>query len=371
MRCIEASEFVSALMDGETVPRDAAEHIGQCESCKALLTEYAEMGAELRREASLIMPAQASLGKWKTEKKIKSNFWEKGWQSMRIPRFAFALLLIAVVGLSSSLVLVKVRAQTQGPVLLLHIKTADRPAISCPLLIQGQHSTPCGSVMSLQSGMFVSGYRILDVEGSRVQLGVRTKLNPSPLTDGKGRTGSLDDVEGLPEAEYSFEPGEKLEVEGDRGTPIVVTGEYLDHMPTLMSGENNLDPEPDIMRIVSPVLLRDKKEVFDFEGFMGTANEKGQGIDIYTPQTGRYVLSLTPIPGAIEGKLRQSRISFQENGISYEFLMGVPVARGDKVWVLHEPDYKPSQDSASNNDNASFAGTFPLTALHRIPTTSN
>ena len=367
MKCEESAEFVSALIDGEPIPRDAAEHIGLCASCKVRLKEYVEMSAELRRIAILAISAQVPPAVWKRERNTKSNFWEKGWQSMRIPRFAFALLLVAIIGLSSSLVLVKVRAQTQGSVLMLHIKTGNAPAIPCPLLIQGQHSAPCASVLSLQSGMFVSGYRILETEGSRVQLGARTKLTPSPFVEGKTRAVSTNDIEGLPETDYPFAPGEKLEIEGDGGTPIVITGEYVDHMPTLLTGKNNLDPEPDVMRIVSPVLLCDKKEVFDFEGFVGSDIKKGQGVMIYTPQTGRYVLSLTQIPGAIEGKLKESRISFQVNGVSYEFLMSVPVARADKIWVLHEPDFKPS----GNNDNRSFAGSIVLDHLHPATVTKN
>ncbi len=53
MKCEEAAEFVSALCDGEKIPRAAAEHVGECDVCATRLTEYAEMGAELRRVASL------------------------------------------------------------------------------------------------------------------------------------------------------------------------------------------------------------------------------------------------------------------------------------------------------------------------------
>jgi hypothetical protein len=174
----------------------------------------------------------------------------------------------------------------------------------------------------------------------------------------------------LAETEYSFEPGETLKIEGDGSIPITITGQYTDHLPTI-PGEDNLDPQPDVMRIVSPVLLRNKKEIFDFEGFIGADIEKGQGVNIYTPETGLYVLALSPMPGAVEGKLQQSRISFQMDGASYVFLMAVPVARADKVWILHEPDFRPTQATPGARDDQSFAGSISLSRLPQTATTHN
>jgi hypothetical protein len=43
MICDEAAEHISALYDGETIPRHAAEHIGECEGCRAQLRDYMEL----------------------------------------------------------------------------------------------------------------------------------------------------------------------------------------------------------------------------------------------------------------------------------------------------------------------------------------
>jgi negative regulator of sigma E activity len=59
MTCQDAVDFVSALCDGERIPREAAEHIGQCDDCRARLQDYAILGAELRRTASLHSPENA------------------------------------------------------------------------------------------------------------------------------------------------------------------------------------------------------------------------------------------------------------------------------------------------------------------------
>ena len=69
MKCEDAAEHVSALCDGETIPRVAAKHIGECEVCRARLSAYSTMGAELRRLASVSGRAREN---WKV------GSWEKG-----------------------------------------------------------------------------------------------------------------------------------------------------------------------------------------------------------------------------------------------------------------------------------------------------
>src|SRR4051812_38551848 len=114
MNCIEAAEFVSALCDGEMVPPEAAAHIGGCELCQERLREYSAMGVEMRRVASLETIPQLEQPAWHGSGSRLARFWQKGWESMRIPKFAFALLVIAVFALASSLVVNKVGAHSEG-----------------------------------------------------------------------------------------------------------------------------------------------------------------------------------------------------------------------------------------------------------------
>jgi predicted anti-sigma-YlaC factor YlaD len=46
MNCGLATEFVSALCDGERIPREAAEHISECGACRVKLSAYSEIGAQ-------------------------------------------------------------------------------------------------------------------------------------------------------------------------------------------------------------------------------------------------------------------------------------------------------------------------------------
>ena len=127
----------------------------------------------------------------------------------------------------------------------------------------------------------------------------------------------------------------------------------------------------DELRVISPILLRGKEVVFDFEGFETTAIEKRQGVVFYTPREGRYVLSLLPFEAAVQGQIRRSRVSFEMNGQSYAFLMGAPIARAEQMWILHEPTYKPSLEEPGRRDDQAFAGTSDLTHLLAKPPAKN
>src|ERR1700681_90150 len=121
MICDEAAEFVSALCDGEMISREASEHIGACAPCRALLSEYMEMGAELRCAASFGIEDSVSPRVWTKPHGIFAIWWQKGWGDMKIPRLAFAVLIGVIVVLVSTLAVVKVGAHSDGTVVVLKI----------------------------------------------------------------------------------------------------------------------------------------------------------------------------------------------------------------------------------------------------------
>jgi hypothetical protein len=188
------------------------------------------------------------------------------------------------------------------------------------------------------------GYQInlLTRDGNRIELGVRTKVYPSPLGTGIYRQ---EDLEREPQSHYWFEPGETLQMDVAGVGTLPVTGEWMDHMPpagSFNTRNHDLDPGPDEMRIMSPLLLRGKKVVGDMEGGGTSIGQQGV-ISIYLPEEGLFELSLSHLEGAVEGRIRSNRISFTSNGHSYEFITGEPVARTEQVWVLHTPNFKPPE----------------------------
>jgi len=340
MDCKEAAEFVSALYDGETIPRTAAEHIGDCEVCKARLKSYMEIGVELRRTASLYVPEAAQPRLWDKPQWSLKIWWKKGWETMRIPRLAFAVMSAGIVVLASSLAVVGVRAHSDGTVVMLKVTLGSgHPSTPCPLSTTDKKNDVCGAVAALNEGIITYKWKLLQKEGNRVQLGFRSKLDPKIVGSGSYSFSAVDD---LPEKQYWFEPGETLEVDLPNNGKMSVTGEWMDHIPAFYGQQEDSDPGPGQLRVRSPLLLRDKTVAGDFEGGSAVADEVGKGVDIYMPGEGRFRFSLSPFKGAIEGRLKLNRITFESNGQPYVLITSTPIARGETVWVLHEPNFKPS-----------------------------
>jgi hypothetical protein len=358
MNCGEAAESVSALSDGETISREVAKHIGECARCRARLLEYAEMGAELCRLSSLQSAEEEKAPRWQKTQSATPNWWRKRSSTVRIPTSAFALMLLAIIALASSLTIVKVRAHSQGTVLMLTGETASGRTVRCALSFEDEKLNSCASEEIVTGVRELYGFRIISRDGDRIELGVRAKR-------GSDVPSSVNDVDQLPETRYWFQPGEKLHVDVQGSRPMVVSGELLDHLPPLLavSGEQ-LDPGPGELRFVDPALLRGKEVLHDFQGVTVSGAAKGGGIELYAPHDGRYEISLSPLRGAAEGRVNGSRISFELNGWPYEVLTGAPVARPGRVWILRLPN----DESASADDDRGFAAYVPMTQyLAKVP----
>lgn len=358
--CAEAAEFVSALCDGELIPSAAAEHIGRCAVCGTRLKEYVEIGAELRRVASLHTVETEKVPFWGAAQRITPNWWLKGWETMKIPRFAFALLLVAVVVLGSSLTIMGVRAHTQGPVLMLTAKTASGHTVNCALSLVDEKAASCGSIVAVTGGAEASEFRVISKQEDLIEIGVRAQFLRGPGSF------SSDQTENSPETIYWFQPGEKLEAKMEGSQPMTVTGELLDHMPTSLAvgGSEQLDPNPNEVRFVVPVLVRGDGVVYDFDGMTVTSTKKENGIELYAPHDGRYIVSLSPLEGSVEGRIKDSRVTFELNGQPYQFLTGSPVARGERIWILHLPDGK---DSSRGDEHAFVSGVSLAQYLAKTP----
>jgi hypothetical protein len=352
MKCEEATEFVSALCDGGMIPQAAAEHIGDCAACHTRLKEYAEMGAELRRAASLQAVEETEVKLWKQVPRITPKWWGKGWETMRIPRFAFAILLAVTVVLGSSLVMVRAHAHTQGPVLMLTAKSATGHTVRCALSLKDEKADSCGSVRVVNGGGELFGFRVISDQGDRIEIGVRARFLPRNAGSGSF---SSDQIDGFPETTYWLQVGEKLEAKVEGADPMTITGELLDHMPTSLSvgGDEQLDPNPGEVRFVAPVFVRGHEVVCDFDGMTVKSVEKDHGIVLHVPHDGRYLVSLSPLEGAMEGQIKESRVTFELNGQTYEFLTGAPIAQGNRIWILHLPN----QEAPDKSDEREFVSS--------------
>lgn len=359
MRCEDAEEFVSALCDGQRIPREAAEHIGECEKCRTWLQDYAMLGAELRRTASLNSPkdiqasehlliSAATLAKQAKEKRRLGVWWKKGAKAMRIPRFAFVLMLLLIVGLSSGLVVVRARSNAQGPVLLVTLRLPNSDSSwQCALSTRGDQKEGCAGVMDAKNrGMLEVGIRFLAMQGDRIALGIRRQFLPlSP--NGGSFTFSTADLENLPIQQYELEPGQKLQIEIEGLGKAELTGELLDHMPVLpLAPHATLDPDQDELRMISPLLLRGREAIIDMDHGSATGTGKDGAVWIYAPDVGRLIVSAENFQGAVKGQVSQSRIDFEIGGKKYQLLAAAPITRAQEVWVQFDPNFQSSENPA-------------------------
>jgi hypothetical protein len=267
---------------------------------------------------------------------------------MRIPRVAFALLLLAIAGLGSGLVIERARAQNQGAVLMMTAKMASGGTIRCAMSSRDQNKNSC----ALLGPKLQLAFRVASLSGEEIELGVRAKADPNAPTVG-GQTFTIQALENIPEQLYSFHPGQELKIEIPGFGPMVVTGDLLDHMPPLLGMDVKTDPDPNKLQVISPILLQGKRVLHDFEG--GSAMDSA--VQIYVPDSGLWVFSLRPLEGAVEGRVNQNRVSFEVGKQSYTLVSGMPVARTERIWVLHDPKDVP--DARGAFIGGSPTGTIP------------
>jgi hypothetical protein len=357
MKCEETAEFVSALYDGERIPREAAEHLGQCDRCGDRLAAYSAIGAELRRAASQLGPLEVTGCKWDVRERTRPTWRKVCLESMRIPRFAFALMLVAILLLSGGL-LVRARPNETGSVLWLAVKMPpDNKVFHVAIATDGEpRSDGFGHFMSVPTGGILSmNARFLRREGERVEFGVKTRYeNPAPHFSGSAE----DRLKDIAEQDVWVEPGKYAEVSVPGLGAAQFAGDFIDHKPpSFFTPEDTVDPKANEFRIFSPVLIRGKEVVFN-EGGASSSGEStpGTGVAVYWPGEGRFLFSPAPFKGAVEGSVFESQVKFSLNGQEFVLLTAVPVTRQEHIWMKHEPLYKPSAHNPEANDDEGSLG---------------
>jgi len=340
MICDDTAEYISALCDGETIPPPAAQHIGACPDCQARLSDYLAMGVELRRAASLGLADAVPSRVWSKPQNRVATWWQKGWETMRIPRVAFAVLVAGILVLASALVVNRARAQNTGNVVLLTVAGPDLPPSDCAISTEDKDQAPYWS-WKIGARPVALKIRLLARDGGRLRLALRTRVY-HPGEDMGALTRDADLAARL--QEVWFEPGESLKVDVPEVGTLTFKGQWIDHMPIM----GLLDPGPTEVRFGRPLLLKDQRVVGDLSGRIGgifTEDRQDWAMDCTVPGQGRFQISLLPMKGAVEAHVDLGQVSFEEGGHSWEFVNGVPVCRADHVWVLHRPTLKTEDEN--------------------------
>lgn len=369
MNCELVEEYISALCDGQRIPHVAAQHIGTCERCQSELSEYATIGAELRRLASIDEAVPVAQVDWKQEIVRKTGWWRKGLATMKIPRLAFGAMLIAIIALLSGLVIVRARAGAATARFLeleYKLPPTGTPHI-CVLRADGsQKDNLCNFVSHGRKGLFLINTRVIANSGDRAQLGIRAKYIPGAGEAEVNYTEAL--FKDIPEKVLSIGPGDNQEIQVAGLGAVEVEGKYLDHIPPLVYlPQETLDPNPKEFRIVAPVLVRDNEVIVN--GGVGSSIETGSPdatLMLYAPGEGRYLISVIPFDGGVEGTVHLGQITFSLEGHEYLLLTSMPITVSEHVWVKHERDFKPSERMARSSDARDDRPMFLVRSLRKL-----
>jgi len=162
--------------------------------------------------------------RWEQNPRPNASWWKKGGETVRIPRFAFVLLLVAVFMLASALVIGRVRAHTRGRVLMLAAKPVEGHTLPCTLSVGGDGSCRFVQMEGAEGGRGVYKFRIIADDEKQIELGIRSARVYRHISN--------DDIDELPETAYSFTPGETLHIDVPGAGDMAVNGELWDHYPS-------------------------------------------------------------------------------------------------------------------------------------------
>lgn len=356
MNCQDIQPFVSALYDGESVPQEAAEHIGACPTCKGRLREYAEMGAELRLLACAMPGAEPTpLGELPTG----GNRWARGLTArVFVPRFALGLGIIAIVGLTVGLAIMRAQGTGLWFQYNVSIPQAERPAGGITgvtgmggLLHAGGQNGYAFLRNGEGSAKFVVEIKALQVQSDLVKLSVRARdFNPLPGSEeekavnirGAWVPQVLDQIfAGTTDQEFDYMPGQKLVIPVEGGGSLTLSGKVYQIRPTVW-GPAALKP--------GEIALRDGALVRGNEflgkilgGARGQADNSAFGVCV--PKLGALVFALKPFEGAVQGVAEYGEARFTIDGEEYTLFSATPITGGPQpreIWVCHAPNCPPS-----------------------------
>ena len=289
---------------------------------------------------------------------------------MRIPRFAFALMLVVIVTLSTGLVLVGAKEKAE-PIFQFQIKSPSNSNAPNGMGVtynfsltdlsknEGCKNDGCGLAQDEPDGMLVYVIRLLDSNDGAAKIGIRAQkipLNPNEESSEQERLSAIAQVRKTPENVNWYIPGQKVRIPVEGFESYEITGQLFDKIPDAINPAlQPYLPKEGVMRINSPVLLQENELVYNFNGCassVGGDGNRSDGIFLYVPGMGKFLFSPHDFAGAVEGKRSNSQVGFTSNGQSYLLLTGAPIAAGEqegKIWVAHFPNFMPKhhQDSAA------------------------
>ena len=341
MNCQEVQPFVSALHDGESVPRETADHIRNCSACRARLEDYARMGVELRllassasEEAPTRMPHLPPRGRpWGRTLTAR----------VLVPRFAMGAGLFAILGLSVGLGWM--RAQSGGLWFQFDLTNPETDDRAGCLTRAGAYAEEVFLSGSANKKIAIR-VKALDVQKDVVRLRVWVRaFEPVPGSQ-EEKVANHESAQGFEELmdritadataqEFDYVPGRTLEIPAERGGKIMLKGEVFKLRPSFSAEWFPVTPKPDEIVLSKAALVRGREFLGEIHG-LGSARATNSAIGVCVPPLGAFVFALKPFEGAVQGVAEFGEAHFKMDGYEYILFSATPITGGQQpreIWV--------------------------------------
>jgi hypothetical protein len=327
MECSEIRPFISAVHDGEIVPKAAADHIGTCETCSQRLRDYAEIGANLRLQASLASESDPKPLWASPPARSRRAHWKHLLTGrVLMPRFALGLGLLVILALSSGLGVIWAG---HGEQFQFQINSPGNSGSMGGSFDVGDVGTvQLGAPAS--HGFWVAKFKLLGVENGVVRLDVQNHNFESEPKTTQLRQAFASAAHHV----YEYVPGQTLDIPVEGGDTLTLVGTLLEKQPET----NGPKLVSDEVRINRPVLFREGKLVAEVTAG-ASSHAENSAVAILIPKEGRYFLMLNPTEGAVPGETYFGQVRFQLAGKNYLLASATAITGGSqprKIWVYHD-----------------------------------
>jgi len=224
MECSEIRPFISAVHDGEIVPKAAADHIGTCETCSQRLRDYAEIGANLRLQASLASESDPKPLWASPPARSRRAHWKHLLTGrVLMPRFALGLGLLVILALSSGLGVIWAG---HGEQFQFQINSPGNSGSMGGSFDVGDVGTvQLGAPAS--HGFWVAKFKLLGVENGVVRLDVQNHNFESEPKTTQLRQAFASAAHHV----YEYVPGQTLDIPVEGGDTLTLVGTLLEKQP--------------------------------------------------------------------------------------------------------------------------------------------